>query len=317
MEPIRTGVIGVGHLGYHHARHYHALEQADLIGVVDPNPDQAARARNDFGVASYRSVADLINAGVEAVSVVVPTRLHHEIALELLHHGVDCLVEKPIAATVDEAEAIVAAAAQHGRILQVGHIERFNGAVIALLGAFRAPRFIECHRLSPYPMRGHDVSVVHDLMIHDLEIILAMDPSGVAAVDASGVAVFSPTVDIANARIRFQSGCVANLTASRISVERMRKIRLFSAEAYVSTDYSEQEVMVYRKKDGPVPEGVNPMMHIAIEPLPVTREEPLKLEIADFVDCVRTRRQPIVTGHDGLNALALAEQIAEAIRAQG
>lgn len=317
MKPIRTGVIGVGHLGYHHARLYHTLEASELVGVVDPDADKAARARDDFDTRSFRSVEELVSAGVEAVSVVVPTRRHHEVTLELLSRGIDVLVEKPIAASLEEARAMVAAADQHGRLLQVGHIERFNGAVIALLDAFQAPRFIECHRLSPYPMRGHDVSVVHDLMIHDLEIVLAMDRSGVAAVDASGVAVFSPTEDIANARIRFRSGCVANITASRISVEKMRKIRLFSAEAYVSTDYSEQEVMVYRKKEGPVPEGVNPMMHIAIEPLPVTREEPLKLELAAFLDCVRERRRPIVTGQDGLNALALAEQIVETIHAQG
>jgi predicted dehydrogenase len=317
MEPIRTGVVGVGHLGYHHARLYHTLEDTALIGVVDPDPETAARARDDFGVPSFRTVEDLIHAGVQAVSVVVPTRGHHAVTRELLANGIDVLVEKPIAATLDEAREMVALAEQHGRLLQVGHIERFNGAVIALLGAFQAPRFIECHRLSPYPMRGHDVSVVHDLMIHDLEIVLAMDKSGVAAVDASGVAVFSPTEDIANARIRFHSGCVANITASRISVEKLRKIRLFSAEAYVSTDYSEQEVMVYRKKEGPVPEGVNPMMHITIEPLPVTREEPLKLELADFARCVRERRQPIVTGQDGLDALALAERIVEIIHAQG
>ena len=316
MTAVRVGVVGVGHLGYHHARNYAALEDATLVGVVDTDTTRGRKAAADFGAPHFTKVSELLAAGIDAASIAVPTSAHRAVALELIEGGADVLVEKPIAGSIAEAEAIVAAAETRGRLLQVGHIERFNGAVIALLGAFKAPRFIECHRLSPYPMRGQDVSVVHDLMIHDLEILLALDSSGVASVDAIGVPVFSTTEDIANARIRFRSGCVANVTASRISVDRMRKIRIFSESAYVSTDYSEQAVLVYSKKPGAIPEGANPMEHIEIEPLPVERHEPLRLELASFVACVQTRQAPVVSGREGLAALRLVEQVIDRIRGQ-
>jgi len=196
----------------------------------------------------------------------------------------------------------------------VGHIERFNGAVLAFSQAIQAPRFIECHRLSPFPGRGTDVSVVLDLMIHDLDIILAMEQSEVVSLDAVGVPVFSESEDIANVRIRFASGCVANLTCSRVSLDRMRKIRIFEENAYLSTDYSAQEVLVYRKKSGPIPVGENPMEHITMEPLPVEKDEPLKLELRSFVDCVREGKPPIVRGEDGIKALRLAQDIMDFIR---
>jgi len=259
-------------------------------------------------------VAHLIAAGVEAASVAVPTTFHRDITIELLEAGVDVLVEKPIAGAVAEAKEMVAAAQANGRLLQVGHIERFNGAVIALFEALKRPRFIECHRLSPYPNRGHDVSVVLDLMIHDLEIALGLDGTAVASVDAVGVPVFSEYEDIANARIRFASGCVANLTSSRVSMDRMRKIRVFEENAYVSTDYSEQRVLVYRKKPGDLAVGMTPMDLISVDPLEVKREEPLKLELASFVECVRKRERPIVAGEDALAALELAERIMDCIR---
>lgn len=314
MPPIRTGVVGVGHLGYHHARNYAALAGAELVGIVDTSEAHREKAANDFTVPGYSDVHGLIDAGVDAVSVVTPTVHHGEVVNTLLQAGVHVLVEKPIAPTIHEAETMVALARTHKRILQVGHIERFNGAVLAFSQAIKAPRFIECHRLSPFPGRGTDVSVVLDLMIHDLDIILAMESSAVISLDAVGVAVFSTSEDIANVRIRFASGCVANLTCSRVSLDRMRKIRIFEENAYLSTDYSAQEVMVYRKKPGPIPAGENPMEHIAIDALPVEKDEPLKLELRSFVDCVRSGTPPVVSGEDGVRALRLAHDIMDFIR---
>ncbi|MBI5093769.1 MAG: Gfo/Idh/MocA family oxidoreductase [Candidatus Hydrogenedentes bacterium] len=314
MAVVRTGVIGVGHLGYHHARNYTAISGAQLVGVVEPDEGRGAKAATDFGVPRYSDLESLIEAGVDAVSVVTPTTHHCEVVLRLLDAGIDVLVEKPIAATIDQAAAMVAKAAEKGRILQVGHIERFNGAVIALFESGITPKFIECHRLSPFPNRGDDVSVVLDLMIHDLDIVRALDASDVVFVDAVGVPVFSKSEDIANVRIRFASGCVANLTCSRVSMERMRKIRIFSNDAYVSTDYSEQAVVVYRKKPGPLEPGMTPMDLITVESMNVHKDEPLKLELASFVECVRTRNRPLVAGEDGLAALRLAQQVIGSIR---
>lgn len=314
MSAVRVGVIGVGHLGYHHARIYRALPEAELVGVVDSNDERAGRACEEFGVPRFDSVEKLIEAGITAASVVVPTVAHHEIAMKLLAAGVDVLVEKPIAPTVAEAAGMVEAAKTNGRILQVGHVERFNGAVIALFSAIRKPRFIECHRLSPFPNRGSDVSVVLDLMIHDLDIVLALDGTAVESVDAVGVPVLSAQEDIANVRLRFASGCVANLTSSRVSVERMRKIRIFETDAYVSTDYTEQQVMVYRKKPGTPEAGASMMDLIDMEALPVHREEPLKMELSSFLECVREHRRPLVAGEDGLRALQVAEDVLRSIR---
>ncbi len=316
MKPIRTAVAGVGHLGYHHARNYAALPGVELAGVADLDEAKRSKAAADFGVPGVATARELIALGVDAVSVVTPSITHHDVVLELLEAGVHVLVEKPMAPTLEESERMVAAAREKGLLLQVGHIERFNGAVMAVLERFREPKFIECHRLSPYPMRGADVSVVLDLMIHDLDIVLAMDPSGVEWMDAVGVPVFSESEDIANVRIRFKSGCVANITSSRVSVDRMRKIRIFAENAYVATDYSAQEVLVYRKTPGPIPPGSNPMEHIIIEPLPVQKDEPLKLELASFVECVQAGRTPVVSGEDGVKAVRLAEQILERIREQ-
>ncbi|MDX9971522.1 MAG: Gfo/Idh/MocA family oxidoreductase [FCB group bacterium] len=314
MSAVRVGVIGVGHLGYHHARIYRALPEAELVGIVDASDERASRACDEFGVPRFESVEKLIEAGITAASVVVPTVAHREIAVRLLSAGVDVLVEKPIAPTVAEAAEMVGVAAENGRILQVGHVERFNGAVIALFSAVRMPRFIECHRLSPFPNRGSDVSVVLDLMIHDLDIVLALDGTAVESVDAVGVPVLSTYEDIANVRLRFASGCVANLTSSRVSVERMRKIRIFESDAYVSTDYTEQQVMVYRKKPGKQAAGASMMDLINVEALPVHREEPLKMELASFLECVREHKRPLVAGEDGLRALQVAEDVVRFIR---
>ncbi|MBI4557585.1 MAG: Gfo/Idh/MocA family oxidoreductase [Candidatus Hydrogenedentes bacterium] len=314
MPSLRVGVVGVGHLGYHHARIYASLPDVTLAGVVDTSDERGRKASLDFGVPRYAAVQELLEAGIDAASVAVPTSAHHQVASALLDAGVHVLVEKPITTNLRDAADLVNRASDSGVNLQVGHIERFNGAVIALFDAIRKPRFIECHRLSPYPNRSDDVSVVLDLMIHDLDIVRALDGTAVVSVDAVGVPVFSAQEDIANARLRMRSGCVANLTSSRVSMERMRKIRIFEADAYVSTDYSEQEVMVYRKKSGPLPEGMTPMEMISVEPLAVQHDEPLKLELASFVESVRARRRPVVSGEDGLAALQLAQQIVDRIR---
>ena len=316
MQNVRVGVIGVGHLGYHHARLYSELEGCELVGVCDTDPERGAQVAAEFDVPCFAAPGELEKAGLDAVSVATPTRYHRDIAVQMLNAGVDTLVEKPIAGSVAEAREIVEVAAKQNRMLQVGHVERFNGAVIALMNAFQQPKFIECHRLSPYPSRGTDVSVVHDLMIHDLEIVLALDGSEVTSVDSVGVSVFSETEDIANTRLRFASGCVANLTASRVSMDSMRKIRIFEENAYVSTDYSEQQVLVYRKKPGTLAPGVSPMEMISIEPLELTREEPLRLELEAFLECVRNRTRPVVAGEDGRKALELAERIIRSMRDQ-
>lgn len=317
MPDLRVGVIGAGHLGYHHARIYNSLDGVKLVGVADARAERRALAAADFQTPVYENAAGLLAQGLDAVSVVTPTTTHEEVTLECLAAGVHVMVEKPIAPTVGAAERMTAAAAAAGRILQVGHIERFNGAVLALERALRHPRFIECHRLSPFPGRGVDVSVVLDLMIHDLDIVLALTQSEVTTIDAVGVPVFSESEDIANVRLRFASGCVANLTSSRVSLEKMRKIRIFEDNAYVSTDYSAQEVLVYRKKPGAIPPGGNPMEHISIEPLDVKKDEPLKLELAAFVECAREGRRPVVSGEEAIRALQLARRIEECIHLQG
>ena len=314
MKKTRAGVVGVGHLGYHHVRNYLALDDVEFVGAVDLDAARRATVAEELGIATFASLEELIDEGVEGVSVVTPTVTHEETTLQLLASGVNVMVEKPIATTLEEAERMVAAAKNAECVLQVGHIERFNGAVMAISGAVKNPQFIECHRLSPYPGRGHDVSVVLDLMIHDLDILLAMVGSEVVSLDAIGVSVFSEQEDIANVRLRFASGCVANLTSSRISMDRMRKIRIFGDNAYISTDYSAQEVVVYRKKPGTPPDDVNPMTWINIDNLDVNKEEPLKLELASFVACVRQGNKPVVAGEDGVRALCLAEQIVDYIR---
>ena len=316
MKTVRIGVVGVGHLGYHHARLYASMHGVELAGLVDLRADHSRKIASELETVCCATLDDLLATGVEAVSVAVPTLAHHAVVKSLLERGVDVLVEKPIASTLDEARELVTAAARAKRLLQVGHVERFNGVVTALANCVKRPLFIECHRLSPFTGRGDDVSVVLDLMIHDLDVILALVNSPLARVDAVGVPIFSKEEDIANVRLRFESGCVANVTASRISIDRVRKIRVFSEDAYVSTDYSEQEILVYRKKSGTLPPGTSPMEWITIDALEVNREEPLRIELASFVDCVRSRTRPLVSGEDGLRALELAFEILNQCRAR-
>jgi predicted dehydrogenase len=304
-DALRVAVIGVGHLGRHHARILAALEGVQLVAVVDRIPERAAEIAAANNTQALTDSGELFDR-VDAVTVAVPTELHAEIAIPLLERGVSVLVEKPMARSLDEADAIIAAAAKSGATLAVGHTERYNPAVATVLPLVTSPRFIEVHRLGVFPDRSLDIDVVFDLMIHDLDIIIALVRSEVTSVEAVGVPVLTPKYDIANARLRFASGCIANVTASRISRDRVRKIRFFQPDAYLSIDYAEQEVEGWRlvKRDGAKPS-------IQGGPIPVERDEPLRRELADFVRAVRTKSSPLVDGAAGRRALELATRIAE------
>jgi predicted dehydrogenase len=304
---LRIAVVGVGHLGRHHARILAALPGAELTAVVDTNASRAHEVAAANGTRALTDFREVVGS-VDAVTLAVPTRLHREIALPLLAAGIDVLVEKPMARSVAEADDMIVTAAKAGVILAVGQTERFNPAVVAARPVLSDPRFIEVHRLGTFPERSLDIDVVFDLMIHDVDIVLSLVNSEVEAIEAVGVPVLTGRVDIANARLKFGNGCIANLTASRISRDRVRKIRFFQPMAYVSIDYAAQKLEVFRlvKGDGPAP---------AIEggEVLIENEEPLKRELADFVEAIRERRPPIVSGEDGRRALALAQKIADKI----
>jgi len=303
---VKVGVVGVGAIGRNHARIYAALESADLVAIYDANLEHARALAEEFGTEAVGSVAELVER-VDAASVATPTVTHREIATLLLSAGKHVLVEKPISDSVDDARAMIALAAEMGCVLQVGHIERFNPVMSQLESRLNSPKFIECHRLSPFPQRSLDIGVVLDLMIHDLEIVLHLVNSPIAMIDAVGIPVLTRREDIANARIRFENGCVANITASRISPERLRKIRVFQSDAYLSLDYQDQSGWIYRK-DG---------MTIAKEEVEVERDEPLKCELAAFVDCAARGEQPKVSGLQGAAALDVALEITRLIEAAG
>lgn len=307
---VKVGVFGVGSLGVHHARIYSELEETALVGVFDADPARAAEVASMHGTTAYDSMERLA-AEVDAASVVVPTHLHREVAGALIEAGLHLLVEKPIAATTAEAEALVALAQGQGTILQVGHVERFNPVLGFLEQVTERPRFIEAHRLAPYPPpreglhpRGTEVSVVLDLMIHDLEVILHLVRSPIKDIRAVGVPVLSPSEDIANVRLLFENGCVANVTASRISPERMRKIRVFLDDAYISLDYQDQSGEVYRKQG----------MQINREEVPIEKGEPLALELRSFAQCVARHDDPKVSGEHAAEALKLAVSILHSIQ---
>lgn len=313
---LRAGVVGFGYLGYHHARIYNDLEDVELVGIVDISEERRTKAELELGIPAYKEISELIKRGIHIASVATPTVTHAEVSLPLLENGVHLLVEKPLADTVSNARKIVEKAKEKNSLLQVGHIERFNGAVRQLFNLIKNPRFIECHRLSPFPNRGTDVSVVLDLMIHDIDIVLKLTGSEVIQMDAVGVPVFSQSEDIANARLRFASGCVANITASRVSMDRLRKIRIFSNREYVSTDYTSQSLLLYTKKNTPIPKNGNIMDMIDITPISVSSEEPLRVEISSFVNCVKKGIPPEVSGEEALKALELCWKIIEQIRSQ-
>ena len=310
-DRLKVAVVGVGSLGEHHARIYADLPGVELAGVLDAHPARAAEIAARHGVRVFQGLEDLPAAGVAAASVVVPTDRHRDVAGRLLELGVHLLVEKPIAATTREAEELVAIARARGRILQVGHVERFNPVLTALDRNPAPPRFIEAHRLAPYPAprpgappRGTEVSVILDLMIHDLEVILHLVRSPVADIRAVGVPVLSPTEDIANVRLAFANGSIANVTASRISPDRMRKIRAFYPDAYVSLDYMNQTGEWHRREGS----------RIVAEDLPIQKGEPLRNELAAFADCVAHHTDPRVSGRQAAEALRLAVAIHERLR---
>ena len=304
---LRAAVIGVGHLGRHHARILSSIDGARLDAVVDVNEPKAREMAAGAGARALTSARDLLGS-VDLVSIATPTETHAEIACLFLEQGVPVLVEKPLARSVAEADAIIGAAARSGAILAVGHTERFNPAVMAARPAVDNPGFIEVHRLGTFPERSLDIDVVFDLMIHDLDLVLSIVQSEIESIEAVGVPVLTGRIDIANARLKFASGCIANVTASRISRDRVRKVRFFQQDAYLSIDYASQEVERWHLARTP---GSPPVIDGG--KVEVEREEPLKLELQNFADAVRARRAPLVTGADGRRALALAARITEAI----
>ena len=311
MQPVRTAVIGAGYLGRFHAQKFALLPQSQLVAVVDVLEEARERVAKQCGcrsVADYRDVLD----EVEAVSIATPTPLHHPIAKHCLERGVHVLVEKPIAQTPGQARELIEVAARHGRVLQVGHLERFNAAILALGDTLGQPRFIESHRLAPFKERGTDVNVVLDLMIHDIDLIQSLVGAPIESIDAVGAAVFSPEIDIANARIRYAGGCVANTTASRASLKTERKLRLFQDDAYVSIDLQQKVLTIVRK---PPPGSDAAPGQVVIEERSYERGDSLELEIRAFLRSIREGRPAVVSGEDGLRALETAIRITELVQA--
>lgn len=297
---MRVGVVGVGHLGKHHARIYAEMPGVELVGVVDRLPDRAREIATAHGTTPFTDYVDILDK-VDAVSLAVPTTDHAAIGVDLLNHGIHVLVEKPIAPTIEQGEALVQAAARNARILQVGHVERFNPVVRLALTHATEPQFFEVHRLATFSPRSLDVDVVLDLMIHDIDIVLTMVRSEVREVRAAGIPVLSNRADIANARVEFENGCVANFTASRVSSEKVRKLRFFQPHDYISIDYGSQQGAMVSLRAGRVGQR-------KLEP---EQGEPLKIELESFVDACRTGAPRPVTGEEGVRALALALRIHE------
>ncbi len=309
MTLLRAAVVGVGHLGRYHAEKYAALDGVRLVAVVDRDQARAAEVARALGVQALTDHHALAGA-VDCASVAVPTADHARVGLDLLAAGIDVLIEKPLASTTAEGEALVRTAAAGGRVLQVGHLERFNPALRAAAAVITEPRFLECHRLAPFVDRGTDVDVIRDLMIHDLDVIQSFVAAEVTSVEAVGVPVLTARVDIANARLRFANGCIANVTASRVSMKRERILRIFQPDAYVAIDYDQRRVRIVRRVPARGPEilaGIEAEEHDAGE------GDPLRDEVAAFVAAVAARATPIVGGREGLRALELAERIAAGI----
>jgi predicted dehydrogenase len=311
--PIRAAVIGVGYLGRFHAQKYAQLPDAQLVAVVDANEQAAQRVGAELGVEAFTDAAQVLDR-VDAVSIAVPTPLHYEIGRAALERGVHVLMEKPIATTVEEARELVEIARRNKLVLQVGHLERFNPAVVAAAKRLRKPRFVESHRLAPFKQRGTDVSVVLDLMIHDIDLIQELVGEPIESIDAVGATVFSGETDIVNARIRFRGGCVANTTASRISLKQERKIRIFQDDAYLSIDMQQKILTVIRKKEGDAP--VESPAQVSIEEDTFDQGDALLAEIESFLRSVREGTEPVVTGEDGLRALETAMQITRLVQGQ-
>jgi predicted dehydrogenase len=345
-SPVRVAVVGAGVFGRNHLRVYRELEQAgcavELAAVVDPDAGARAKAEGEFGVRGFATIAECMawaraeKKWIGAASVCVPTVHHAACALELMACGIDVLIEKPMAVSLDEADEMVRAARELERVVQVGHLERFNPAVRAVRGLLNRPMFFEVHRLSVFTPRSLDVDVVLDLMIHDLDIVMSLVASPVREVRAVGLPVLSAKVDIANVRLEFENGCVANFTASRVSTERVRKMRFFQPHQYLSLDFARQDLLVIDVADVAKLAGMDaaklaamasaagaaggglgdhPSAGLSLHKVPVMPGEPLRLEIEAFLDAVRTRAQPVVTAEDGRAALALALEINASIAA--
>lgn len=307
---LRTAVVGVGYLGRFHAQKYAQIEGSNLIAVADANAEAAERVAKELNVEAVTDYRGLLDR-VDAISIAVPTPMHHAIACEALERGVHVLVEKPIATTVSEAKEMVEAARRRGCVLQVGHLERFNPAIVAAVQRMTAPRFVESHRLAPFKQRGTDVSVVLDLMIHDIDLIQELVGQPIESIDAVGAQVFSGEIDIVNARIRFRGGCVANTTASRVSMKQERKIRIFQDDAYMSIDMQQKILTVIRKKDAA---PVESPAQVSIEEESFDQGDALRDEIAAFLKAIRDKTEPVVTGEDGLRALETAIKITELVQ---
>ncbi|HSU85717.1 MAG TPA: Gfo/Idh/MocA family oxidoreductase [Chthoniobacterales bacterium] len=304
MKTLRVGVVGVGHIGKNHARLYAETEAADFTAIHDTDAENAARVAEQYKVRAASSLDEFAEL-IDAASIATPTNSHFAVARPLLEKGKHLLIEKPIAEETAQASQLAELALQRQLVLQVGHVERFNPVLSALEARLTHPRFIEAHRLSPFPNRSTDIGVVLDLMIHDLEIILHLVRAAVQSIDAVGVPVLSRREDIANARLRFENGCVANITSSRISPERMRKIRVFQEDAYLSLDYQNQTGEIYRKVGGVIERA-----EVEIE-----KEEPLKRQLLSFIECARSGSRPKVTGFEATAALELAVEITKRIEA--
>ena len=302
MEKIRVGVVGVGHLGAIHAKDYARLDNVKLAGVCDCNIERALEIGKRFRTASYSDYEELFDK-VDAASIVVPTSLHYNVAKDFLNHGIHVLIEKPVTKTLSEADELIGIAKENNLILQVGHIERFNSAILAIEPYIKKPKFIECQRLGPFHKRVQDVGVVLDLMIHDIDIVLGLMKQDVMNIEAVGLSTISNYEDVANVRLTFEDGTIADITASRVTKDVVRKMRIFQGESYLSLDYVSQEAMLFEKTGE----------KILTKKIRIKKKEPLKKELKSFIECVRTGKRPIVSGVEGRRALAVALEIVKKI----
>jgi Predicted dehydrogenases and related proteins len=311
MKKIKVGVVGVGHLGKYHVEKYAQMPDVELVGIAEILPERREAISRQYHIPGYEDYHRLIPQ-IEAVSIVVPTTLHAQVAKDFLHHRIDALIEKPISRSIVEADELISLAKTNDCLLQIGHLERFNPAFLKARPYIRTPLFIESHRLSPFKARGTDVDVILDLMIHDLDLILHLVQSPPQQIQAVGVPVISPRVDIANVRIQFQSGCVANITSSRISLQEMRKMRIFQPAAYISLDFGQKSYTVVRLDQG----GGNSLQgpQYTAENEVLDSGDALEMELQSFIEAVRIRSKPVVCGEDGKEALAMALWINQEIQ---
>ncbi len=312
MEKIKVGVLGVGYFGQFHAEKYAQQEGVELVGVVDVDPSRARAIAKRYQTQPFFQHTDLFNK-VRAVSIAVPSPLHYSMTKDFFLQGIDVLLEKPISNTLEEADELIGLAESKGRILQVGHLERFNGALSGLEEKVQNPLFIESHRLGPFTGRGAEVDIVLDLMVHDIDILLSLLNTEVKQFQAVGISLLTPYLDIANARIEFEDGCIASLTASRVSKEKIRKTRIFQSNGILSIDYLSQKLSLSQTR-GPL--GKERIPEMVTEEIPVQKTDPLEAEIRSFLQSVRNRKKPRVSGVDGKRALELALQIIQKIDAQ-